>query len=167
MSRNTTTLIAEPGKQELFVIREFDAPREQIFKAFVNPELYVQWILGPRRMGLTMRLEKFEPRTGGAWRYVQKDKDGNEYGFHGSYHEVQAPERIIDTFEFEGLSERGHASLETAKFDVLPSGRTRLTIHSVFQSVVDRDGMIQAGMEEGLRDSFDRLDALLADRPSN
>lgn len=161
MPNNTTRVTAEPGKQELFITREFDAPRDLVFKAFVDPKLYVQWILGPRRMALTMRLERFEPRTGGSWRYIHKDKEGNEFGFHGSYHEVLAPERIIDTFEFEGLPEKGHASLETASFESLPEGRTRLTIHSVFQSVADRDGMIQAGMEEGLSDSFDRLEDLL------
>ena len=108
-----------------------------------------------------MTLEKFEPRSGGMWRYTHKDKDGNEFGFHGVNHEVLAPERLIDTFEFEGLPERGHVSLETAKFQELPSGRTRLTIQDVFQSVADRDGMLQSGMESGINESFDRLDELL------
>src|SRR5262245_54078730 len=96
--RNKTTITAEPGKQELFITREFDAPRELVFRAFVDPELYVQW-LGPR--GYAMKLETFEPRSGGRWRYIHKDTHGNEYGFHGVNHEVTAPERLIDTFEFE------------------------------------------------------------------
>ena len=123
--KNTTTIIAEPGKQEMIITREFDAPRELVFKAFTDPELYVQW-LGPRR--LTMRLDTFEPRSGGRWRYLHKDQSGNEFGFHGVYHEVLAPERIIDTF---------------------------------FQSVADRDGMLQGGMEEGLHDSYKCLTELL------
>jgi len=122
----------------------------------------VQWLLGPRRLGLTMRLDRFEPKTGGMWRYIHKDRNGNEYAFHGVNHEVLAPERLIDTFEFEGLPEKGHVSLETAKFEALPGGRSRLTIQDVFQSVADRDGMLRGGMEEGVNDSFDRLEELLA-----
>ena len=156
--KNQMVLTAEPGKQELFVTREFDAPRELVFKAFTDPELYVQW-LGPR--DLTTTLETFEPRSGGRWRYIQKDKDGNEFAFHGVNHEVLAPERIIGTFEFEGLPESGHVLLETITFEELPSGRTRMTGQSVFQSVEDRDGMVQSGMEGGAEDSYERLDELL------
>jgi len=162
LSDNETVVKAEPGKQDLFITRDFDASRELVFKAFTDPQLYVQWLLGPRKLGLTMTLDKFEPRTGGSWRYIHRDQAGNEYAFHGSYHEVQAPERIIDTFEFEGMLERGHVSLETARFQELPKGRTRLTIHSVFQSAADREAVLQSGMEEGLNDSFARLEDLLA-----
>jgi uncharacterized protein YndB with AHSA1/START domain len=157
-SKNQTVIIAEPGKQELFVTREFDAPRQLVFRAFTDPELYVQW-LGPR--DLTMSLETFEPTSGGRWRYIQKDKAGNEFGFHGVHHEVLAPERIIATFEFEGLPESGHVLLETTRFEALPGGRTRITSQSVFQTVEDRDGMVQAGMESGTVDSYARLDEIL------
>jgi uncharacterized protein YndB with AHSA1/START domain len=156
--KNKTTILAEPGKQEMLIRREFDAPRELVFQAFTDPELYVQW-LGPRR--LTMMLDTFEPRSGGRWRYIHKDQSGNEFGFHGVYHEVRAPERIVDTFEFEGLPEAGHAALETLTLEELPGGRTRLTAHSVFQSVADRDGALQSGMEEGMNDSHERLAELL------
>ena len=155
---NKTKITAEPGRQEFFITREFDAPRELVFKAFTDPKLYTQW-LGPRRY--VMNLEKFEPRSGGMWRYTHKDKDGNEFGFHGVYHEVLAPERMIDTFEFEGLPEKGHVSLETAKFTELPGGRTRLTIQALFQSVADREGMLQSGAEAGINESYERLDELL------
>lgn len=156
---NKTNLTAEPGKQEIMVIREFDAPRELVFKAFTDPELYVQW-LGPR--DLTMTLERFEPRSGGSWRYIHRDKAGNTYAFHGVNHEVTAPERIIGTFEFEGLPEAGHVTLETARFEALPGNRTRLTMQSIFQSVEDRDGMLQSGMEGGMNESYERLEELLA-----
>lgn len=159
MTKNKPTKItAEPGKQEIVIEREFDALRELVFKAFTDPKLYVQW-LGPR--GLTTKLETFEPRNGGSWRYIQKDANGNEYAFHGVNHEVTAPERIISTFEFEGLPEKGHVILETARFEELSGNRTKLTSQSVFQSVIDRDGMLQSGMEEGVNDSYDRLDELL------
>ncbi len=158
-AKNRTTITAEPGKQELFITREFDAPPELVFKAHTDPDLFVRW-LGPR--GLTMRLETFEPQSGGRWRYIHKDKDGNEYGFHGVFHEV-SPERMIQTFEFEGLPESGHVTLETMRLEALPNGRTRLMAQSVFQSVSDRDGMIQAGMERGVNEGYERLDELLAE----
>ena len=153
-----TNIIAEPGKQEIVITRIFDARREFVFKAFTDPKLYIQW-LGPRE--ITMTLEKFEPKSGGSWRYIHKDKDGNEYAFHGVNHDVTAPERIIGTFEFEGLPEQGHVILETVRFEELLGNRTKLINQSVFQSVTDRDGMLQSGMERGVNDSYDRLDELL------
>ncbi len=153
-----TKIEAEPGKQSILITREFEAPRELVFKAFTDPKLYTQW-LGPRN--LTMTMDIFEPRTGGMWRYIQKDEEGNEFAFHGVNHEVLPPERIISTFEFEGLPEKGHVILETSRFDELPDERTKLTSLSVFQSIEDRDGMLQSGMEEGINDSYDRLDELL------
>jgi uncharacterized protein YndB with AHSA1/START domain len=158
MARNDTRIKAEPGKQEIIIEREFDAPRELVFKAFTDPLLYVQW-LGPR--GLTMTLEKFEPRSGGSWRYIQKDANGNEYAFHGVNHEVLPSERIIGTFEFEGLPEKGHVILQMARFEELSGNRTKMTSQSVFLSVADRDGMLQSGMEAGVNDSYDHLDELL------
>jgi uncharacterized protein YndB with AHSA1/START domain len=157
-NNNITRITAEPGKQEIVIEREFDAPRELVFKAFTDPKLLIHW-LGPRE--LTMTLETFEPKSGGSWRFIHKDKDGNAYAFHGVHHEVAAPEGIIRTFEFEGLPEKGHVTLETARFEAMPGNRTRLTIQSVFQSVADRDGMLQSGMERGVNDSHDRLDELL------
>ena len=156
--KNKTILVAEPGKQEIFVIREFDAPRNLVFKAYTDPKIYVQW-LGPR--GYTMSLETFEPTSGGRWRYIHKDPQGNEYGFHGVNHEILPPERIIDTFEFEGQPEMGHVMLETVRFEELPGGRTKVTTQSIFQSVADRDGMVQSGMERGIVDSHERLDEVL------
>ena len=158
MSKNKTSITVEPGKQELFITREFDAPRDLVYKAHIDPDLYVQW-LGPR--GLTTTLETFEPVSGGRWRFTQKDQDGNEYGFHGVFH-TMTEELMIQTFEFEGLPESGHVVLDTMKFEELPGGRTRATIQSVYQSVADRDGMVQSGMERGVNEGYERLDELLA-----
>ncbi len=155
---NKTKIITEPGKQEIIILREFNAPRELAFKAFIDPELYKQWI-GPRDLKTT--IDKFEQENGGSWRYIQKDKEGNEFAFHGVNHEVLEPERIIGTFEFEGLPEKGHVILQTAKFEALPNNRTKLTSQSVFQSVEDRNGMLQSGMKEGVNDSYNRLEELL------
>jgi uncharacterized protein YndB with AHSA1/START domain len=158
MTKNSTKIVAEPGKQEVIIIREFEAPRELVFKAHVDPKLYVQW-LGPREV--TMRLDKFEPKTGGMWRYVSKDPSGNEFGFYGVNHEVTSPERIISTFEYEGLPEKGHVVLQTTRFEALPGDRSRITTQALFQSVADRDGMVQSGMERGVNDSMERLEELL------
>jgi len=157
MSKNKTTITVEPGKQELFITREFDAPRELVYKAHVDPDLYIQW-LGPR--GYEMVLETFEPHSGGRYRYIHKDKDGNEFGFHGVFHEI-SEELLIQTFEFEGLPERGHVILDTMRLEELPGNRTRATIQSVYQSVSDRDGMVQSGMERGVNEGYERLDELL------
>jgi len=155
--KNKTSVTAEPGVQELFITREFDAPRELVFKAHTDPELYSQW-LGPH--GYEMVLETFEPHSGGRYRYIHKDPQGNEYGFHGVFHEI-SKELMIQTFEFEGLPEKGHVSLDSMRLEELPGGRTRITIHSVYPSVEDRDGMIQSGMERGLNEGYERLDAIL------
>ena len=157
---NKTTITAEPGKQELFIIREFEAPRELVFKAYTDPELYVQWV-GPR--DLTMTIEKLDSYDGGSFRFVH-ERNGHKYTFFGVYHEVLVPVRIIGTFEFDGLPETGHVILGTTKFEELPGGRSRLVHQSVFQSVNDRDGMIQSGMERGVTEGYEKLDALLAEK---
>jgi uncharacterized protein YndB with AHSA1/START domain len=158
MKTKKTLIEAEPGKQAIFITREFDAPPELVFRAHTDPELFVRW-LGPREH--TMRLEWFDAKTGGSYRYIFQDKDGNEFGFRGVCHEVVPSERIIQTFEFEGLPEKGHVALETMRFELLADRRTRLIVQSVFQSVVDRDGMIASGMERGVNESHERLSELL------
>ena len=154
-----TTINAEPGKHDYFIVREFDAPRELVFKAFTDPELVTKW-LGPH--GLKMTIEKYESKDGGSYRYIHEDQNGNRHFFRGVNHEVLSPERIIGTFEYEGLPERGHVALQTATFEALPGGRTRFTSQSLFQSVADRDGMLRSGMERGVKQGFERLDEVLA-----
>jgi uncharacterized protein YndB with AHSA1/START domain len=158
MAKNTTAITAEPGKQEIVITREFDAPRELVFKVCMDPKLLPEW-WGPRY--LTTEVDKMDVRPGGQWRFINRDAEGNTYAFHGVYHEIHAPERVIDTFEFEGLPEAGHVTLETMKLEELPEGRTKMTVQSVFQSVADRDGMLQSGMESGLSDTYNRLEELL------
>lgn len=154
---NKTVVTAEPGKQELFITREFDAPRELVFRAHVDPELYVQWV-GPR--DLTMTIQKFEMVNGGSYRYTH-ERDGHTYAFFGVTHEVKAPERIIGTFEFDGLPERGHVIMGKTIFEELPKNRSRVVHQSVFFSIQDRDGMVQSGMELGVTEGYEKLDVLL------
>ncbi len=150
-----TSLIAEPGKQEIVVSRVFDAPRDLVFKACTDPELIAQW-WGPK--GFTTTVEELDVRPGGMWRVVQRDAEGNEYAFHGVYHEV-TPERIVDTFEYEAMP--GHVLLETETFEDLGGGRTKMTDQMVLQSVEDRDGMLQSGSQEEMIEPMERLAGLL------
>ena len=156
--KNKTTVTAETGKQELFITREFEAPRELVFKAFGDPDLLVQW-MGPRDM--TIEIEKYDNKSGGSYRIINIDPKGNKFVFNGVVHEVAKPERVIRTFEFEGLPERGHVALEIATFEPLGGKRSKLTVQSVFRSVEDRDGMVSSGMERGVVDSYNRLDELI------
>jgi uncharacterized protein YndB with AHSA1/START domain len=148
-------LIAEPGKQEIIVTRTFDAPRDLVFKVATDPNLIPEW-WGPRY--LTTTVDRMEVKPGGTWRYIQRAPDGSEYGFHGVYHAIEAPERTVSTFEFEGMP--GHVILETTTFSE-QGGKTLMTVQSVFQSVDDRDGMLNSGMESGETESFERLTELL------
>ena len=156
---NKTTLTVEPGKQELFIIREFDAPRELVFKAFTDPKLLKEW-MNPCNM--TIHIDQFDSVDGGHYRFTHTDPGGGKHIFRGVFHEVCAPERLIRTFEYLNLPERGHVVFDTLRLEPLPCNRTRLTIQSVFQSVGDRDGMVQAGMELGVTESHQLLDELLA-----
>jgi len=151
-----TVITAEPGMPLITITRDFDAPRDMVFRAHIDPELLVQW-LGPR--DLTTTIDRYDARDGGTWRYVQKDADGNEYGFHGVFHGTPSPDAIVQTFEFEGVP--GHVMLDTTTLEQR-DGRTLMRTVSSFQSVEDRDGMIASGMEHGVRDSGDRLEELLA-----
>ncbi len=149
------TLIAEPGKPEIITSRVFDAPRELVFKVSNDPELIPKW-WGPRY--LTTTVDKMELKPGGIWRFVQSDPQGNVYAFYGVYHAIEAPARAVCTFEFEGMP--GHVVLQTTTLEE-QDGKTLLTVQSVYQSVEDRDGMIQSGMESGEAESYERLSELL------
>ena len=151
-----TNLTAEPGKQEIVITRVFDAPRDLVFKTYTDPNLVPQW-WGPKN--LTTTVDKMDVRPGGVWRFVHRDAKGNEYAFHGVYHESMPPERLVYTFEFEGIP--GHVLLETVTFEE-HDGKTRLTDKSVFQTVEDRDGMLRSGMEQGAAETMERFAELLA-----
>jgi uncharacterized protein YndB with AHSA1/START domain len=155
---NQTKITVEPDKQEIFIEREFDGPRELVFKIMTDRDYVTQW-RGPK--GYKTEIDKADIRSGGEWRYVQTDQQGNIFAFHGVYHEVLPPSRVINTFEWEGLPEKGHVILETIIYEELSGNRTKLRVQQVFQSVNDRDGMLQSGMEIGMRESYERLDTLI------
>jgi uncharacterized protein YndB with AHSA1/START domain len=152
-----TKITVEAGKQEILIERVFDAPAEMVFKAWTDPDALPRW-WGPSY--LTTMVDRMDARPGGSWRFVHRAPDGGEHAFHGVYHQVAAPLTIVSTFEYEGVP--GHVALETATFEP-DGGRTRLVQQSVFQSVADRDGMVQSGMELGVLETTERFAAVLAE----
>jgi uncharacterized protein YndB with AHSA1/START domain len=154
MSR--TQIDAPAGVPFIDITREFDAPRDLVFRAYTDPDLLVQW-LGPRKYKMTV--DSWDVRDGGKWRYVHSDEDGNNWGFHGVFHGDQTPDGMLQTFEFEGWP--GQVSLESLVFEER-DGKTVLRNHSVYQSVEARDAMIESGMDSGVNEGYDKLDELLA-----
>ncbi len=147
---------APAGEQTIAFAREFDAPVELVFRAHTEADLVARWT-GPR--GTDVRMREFDARTGGCWSYVVVGKDG-EWAFHGSFHEVTAPHRIVQTFEFEG--DPGHPNLEILTFTGLGHARCRIDGLSLFSTVEERDAML-ADMDGGMDENFERLDELIAD----
>jgi len=153
---SATQIDAPAGVPFIDITREFDAPRELVFRAYTDPELLVQW-LGPRKYKMT--LESWDVRDGGKWRYTHSDDEGNVWGFHGVFHGEQSPDNMVQTFEFDGWP--GHVSLESLTFEE-KDGKTILRNHSVYQTVEARDGMVESGMESGVNEGYERLDEVLA-----
>jgi len=151
-----TTQFAAKGAREIVMTRVFDAPRELVFKVYTDPRLIPQW-WGPARYATTV--DQMDVRPGGTWRFVQRGADGSEYAFNGVYREVVSPQRLVYTFEFEGMP--GHIAVETVTFEER-DGRTRVTATSVFETAADRDGMLTSGAEEGAVETWERLATLLA-----
>lgn len=155
MTTATLRVTAEPGATTIVTERELNGPRSLVFRAWTDPALLAQW-LGPRR--LTMRVDAYDVRHGGAWRYVHVDTDGTEYGFRGVFHGDPTPERIVQTFEFEGAP--GHVSLDTLVLEDL-GGRTLARTISSYQTVEARDAMLDNGMAGGMEEGYGQLDELL------
>jgi uncharacterized protein YndB with AHSA1/START domain len=150
------THVATEGDREILTERVFDAPRERVFQAFVDPELIPKWW---GRRADTTTVDKMDVREGGEWRFVTDGPDGNT-AFRGVYRAVQPPERLEQTFEWEGMP--GHIVVETATFEDLGDGRTKVSTRSLFHTTDERDGMLASGMEIGLGESYEQLDELLA-----
>lgn len=157
MTTHPETQITVDDKVPLVrIIREFDAPPEKVFRAHTDPELLVQW-LGPR--DLEMEVVTFDCRTGGEWRYVHR-AGGEEYGFHGCFHDVRPNELIVQTFTFEGMPDG--VALEKLVLEDLGDGRTRLVATSLVDSFEDRDAFVASGMETGVVQGYEKLDEVLA-----
>ena len=141
---------------ELRLTREFDAPRELVFKAMTDPALLSRW-WGPRRYRTVV--DELDVRPGGKWRMRNIGADGDEHAFRGEFREVVPSERVVWTFEYVPLP--GHISVETMTLTER-EGRTLLVVRDQFSSKEDLDGMVNSGMESGARESYERLDEVLA-----
>lgn len=154
-NKNKSLTVTLPSDREIVMTRVFHAPRRLVFEAHTKREHLERW-WGPQ--GFTLLVCDIDLRVGGAYRFVQRGPDGGEYAFRGVYRELMPPERMVQTFEFEGMP--GHIALQTLTF-LEHGGKTTLTTNILCDSVEDRDGMLQSGMEDGAGESLDRLEDLL------
>lgn len=154
-TRTQATIEADPTLPIIRITRDFDATPAQLVRAHTDPELYARWV-GPH--GIETRIDHWDARTGGSWRFVNVH-DGQEFGFHGCFHEVRE-DRLVQTFTFEGMPDQ--VSLETMTFEDLGDGRTRLRTQSLCDSMEGRDAWLRSGMEGGVNDGYAKLDDLLA-----
>lgn len=151
-----TDITVDPEVPLVRITRDFDAPPEKVFRAHTDPDLVVQW-LGPR--SLQMRIDHYDCRTGGSYRYLHV-RGQDEFGFHGSFHEVRPNEVIVQTFTFEG--DPDGVALGRILFTDLGDGRTRLTSTSLVDSFAARDAFVASGMDTGVREGYERLDEVLS-----
>jgi uncharacterized protein YndB with AHSA1/START domain len=154
-----TATVTTPTEREIHIEREFDAPRDRVFALWTDPELIPQW-WGPR--GTTAEVVEMDVRTGGDWRFIAHNSDGSQTGFRGTFRDVTPPERIAQTFEWDGMP--GYVSVDSAEFIDLGDGRTKLVVTSLFHTNEERDGMLGSGMEGGMNETYQRFDELLAER---
>jgi uncharacterized protein YndB with AHSA1/START domain len=147
--------ITKPSDREIRIERIFNASRDRVWKALTDPKLVAQWW----GRGNKLVIERLEPKRGGHWRFVEHSDEG-DHGFEGRFAEVTPPERVVQTFEWDGMP--GHVALETMTLEDLGDGRTKVVTTSLFHTTEDRDGMLQSGMEGGLNESYAALDRVLA-----
>lgn len=147
--------LTTPSDREVRTERVFDAPRDRVWRALTEPQLLARWW----GRGNTLVIERMELEKGGHWRFVEHSDQGVD-GFEGRYREVTPPERIVQTFEWDGMP--GYVLVETLTLEDLGAGRTRLVTVSLFHTTEERDGMLQSGMEQGLNQSYAALDRVLA-----
>jgi uncharacterized protein YndB with AHSA1/START domain len=143
-----------PSDREIETSRVFDAPRSLVWRAFTDPEAIARWW----GRGNKLAIERMEVERGGHWRYVEHSDEGVD-GFEGRYGEVAPEERIVQTFEWDGMP--AHVALNTTTFEDF-GGRTRVVTRSLFHTAEDRDGMVASGMETGQAQSYEALDRVLA-----
>lgn len=152
-----TTIEADPNLPTVRMVRDFDATPDRVFKAFADPELFARWV-GPDGVGI--EVHRWDARTGGNYRYSAGSGE-QVASFYGSFHELRPGERIVQTQTYEDIPDG--VALETITFEDLGGGRTRVTSLSVLETMEGRDGMVASGMEVGVIQGYEQLDALLAE----
>lgn len=159
MTASKLEIVAEPDKPTMETRYVVDAPRALVFEVHTKPQHLKNW-WGPSAYELAVC--DIDLRVGGRYRFVERDRDGRTFAFIGEYREIVVPEKLVFTLAFEGMADAD--ALQTIRFEE-HAGKT--TIHSiaVYKSVAARDGHIRNGMEGGMRESYDRMTALLAALP--
>lgn len=157
-SVNATSMTIESDRQ-IVIERTFNGPPHLVFAAWTKPELVKQW-WAPKCHGVSLSECTADVRVGGKYRYVMRMRDGSEVGFSGEYTEISPPSRLVYTQCFEPMADAGHVGI-TVTFEALPEGKTRLVSREVYPSKEALDAALSAGMEHGMRETMDQLDALL------
>ncbi len=155
-SMNDTTTLTMPSARETVITHEFNAPRQLVYQALTQPEHVKNWY-GPRSM--TMVSCEIDLRVGGTWRFVTRAPDGSEHAFSGEYREIVPLEKIVNTERYEPMA--AHEYLATMTLEER-GGKTFLRNVLSYKSQDDRDGHINSGMEPGMRETYERLDEVLA-----
>jgi uncharacterized protein YndB with AHSA1/START domain len=150
-----TATVTLPTDEQILITREFDAPRHLVFRAWTTPELVRRWWAGERG---EMQVAEIDLRVGGMWRYVMTAEGGFEVAFHGEYREIVPDERIVTTEVFEGMP--GPGVLNVVTFHEAGGG-TRLELLVECGSRETRDVILESGMETGMQEQMDRLEAIV------
>jgi uncharacterized protein YndB with AHSA1/START domain len=150
-----STKVLTPSDREIRIERIFNAPRERVWRAMTDPDLVAQWW----GRGNKLVIERMEVERGGHWRFIEHAPDGI-HGFEGRFREVKPPERMVQTFEWDGMP--GHVAVNATTLEDHGDGRTGLVAISLFHTTEERDGMMTSDMEQGLNRSYDALDEVLA-----
>lgn len=145
------------NSQNILGTTTINAPLEKVFDAYVNKDLFPKWFSG----GFKMKVHSFEAKSGGHWHISNFADDGTEYEFVASFHEIAKNERVIWTFEYLGLPERGHVALEKMTFHRVDEKTTEIYTVSTYQSIEERNAMVESGMEDGWRLSIETLEKVL------
>jgi uncharacterized protein YndB with AHSA1/START domain len=153
-----SAIVTTPSDTEILIVRDFDAPKHLVYKAYTTPELVSRW--WPSKRG-RMTVCEIDLRPGGAWRYVMIAEGGFEVAFHGEYREIVENERIVSTEIFEGMPDGDSPpTLNVITFGELADGRTRLEMLVQCPTKDVRDAIVDSGMEAGLQDGMDLLEGL-------
>jgi uncharacterized protein YndB with AHSA1/START domain len=150
-----TAKVTLPSDTQILITREFDAPRNLLWRAYTEPELIKRWWAGEKG---TVTSVEVDLQVGGRWRYVMAANGGFEVAFHGEYREISAPERLVNTEAFEGIPDPDdNASVVTVTL-AEKDGRTYLEALIEMKDKAGRDMIIESGMESGMQESYNALE---------
>jgi uncharacterized protein YndB with AHSA1/START domain len=146
-----TIVTAENGVQTVQIVREFDLPLELLFKAYEEPELIEQW--------MNTKVQKLENKQHGSFHFITTDPRGNAFGMNGAIHEFSPNKRIVRTFEMENTP--FGIQLEFLDFEALSGETSKLTMNVLYESVAQRDQLLQLPFIQGINMAHNRIQNIL------